>query len=749
MKLRLWVYSILLICLFASSASAETILLRRGTQANLPTSPQDGEPLWVTDTGTLYVGQSGVAVPINAKTAAFNQASFDALASITSATQATIAPGTYAVTADMTIPAHVSLSAPSGVTITVATTKTLTINGPFEAGDYQVFSCTGTGAVAGLKSVRSVWFTGTDLSAEVTAKLQKSLDAISTSGGDWYLNPGTHLVTRAVAPGDYNYALLLKRGNVRLHGIPGKSILKADTAADCTILRTAWPAQDGIASNLTNITIEDLIFDGNWDNQTWDGPTGGTVYDQNGLTVEVAQDVVLRNIVVKNTAQDGLTLGSCDRVLIDNVYVSNTGKNNIALFFTTNATLINTRTDYANASPDDGATKDFYQISATTGYGGAITISYGPSTEWGTIDENNIKIIAPTYRQENGYGIRAVSSSIITNEFTNIEIVSPDALMAEGDFTSPTTGSKVAIAAYGSSDRQNSNVRVIGGHIRIERNDATRAIDFLNIGRATVIGTDIQGVGASSRPVVVAIETIERSNTCQAGSAAGTVVLDAGASDANDYYNGGRITITGGTGAGQTRLISDYTGASVTANIYPNWSTTPDNTSTFDVSLSPSTVTLQGVTINYTAAADDSIDIRDVMSATIIGCGGTGKIAFDNSTSWVGRVISAGNHFDTAYTGTTIIADYRRHPYQAMVSWTRDLATINAGVTESTAIYVPGAQINDVVVWAWDSSPPTNLNALIIKGYVSATNTVTMLITNPTGGNIDLGTDTWKVGVLR
>lgn len=702
MKLRSWVYSILLICLFASSASAETILLRRGTQANLPTSPQDGEPLWVTDTGTLYVGQSGVAVPINAKTAAFNQASFDALASITSATQVTIAPGTYAVTADMTIPAYVSLSVPSGVTITVATTKTLTINGPFDAGNYQVFSCTGTGAVAGLKSVRSVWFTGTDLSTEVTAKLQKSLDAISTSGGDWYLNPGTHLVTRAVAAGDYNYALLLKRGYVRLHGIRGASILKADAAADCTVLRTAWPAQDGIGANLTHITIEDITIDGNWDNQTWDGPTGGTVYDQNGLVVEVAQDVTIRNVTVQNTAQDGLTLGSCDRVHIENVRVENTGKSNISLFFCTNVTIVNPYTAYANSSPDAGVAKAYYTL-ASDGYT-SIGVSYGPSTEWGTIDENNIKIVAPTIRQKNGRGIAFLSYSTTTNDSTNMEVIGIDALMNEGAFT--TANSRTAICAYGTKDVKNSNVRVIGGHIRIERNDATRAIDFLDIGRATVIGTDIQGVGASSRAIVVAVETIERSNTCQAGSAAGTVILDAGASAANDYYNGGRITITGGTGAGQTRLISDYTGASVTANIYPNWSTTPDATSTFDVSLSPSTVTLQGVTINYPAAGDDSIDIRDVMSATIIGCGGTGKIAFDNSTSWVGQVVSAGNHFDTAYTGTTIIADYRRHPYQTWVNWTRGLATINAGVTESTAIYVPGAIGGDQVIWSVPTTPP-------------------------------------------
>jgi hypothetical protein len=58
----------------------------------------------------------------------------------------------------LTIPATLRLKAPKGATITVATGTTFTVNGPFEAGLYQVFSCTGTGAVVGLKEVCPEWF---------------------------------------------------------------------------------------------------------------------------------------------------------------------------------------------------------------------------------------------------------------------------------------------------------------------------------------------------------------------------------------------------------------------------------------------------------------------------------------------------------------------------------------------------------------------------------------------------------------
>ena len=35
----------------------------------------------------------------------------------------------------------------------------------------------------------------------------------------------------------------------------------------------------------------------------------------------------------------------------------------------------------------------------------------------------------------------------------------------------------------------------------------------------------------------------------------------------DDYYNNASITITGGTGEGQTRIISDYTGSSKVAGV--------------------------------------------------------------------------------------------------------------------------------------------------------------------------------------
>lgn len=74
-----------------------------------------------------------------------------------------------------------------------------------------------------------------------------------------------------------------------------------------------------------------------------------------------------------------------------------------------------------------------------------------------------------------------------------------------------------------------------------------------------------------------------RSNTAQAG-AAGTITLDASASSTNDFYKGQLIFITGGTGAGQPPgLVFSYVGSTKVATMYNNWTTTPDNTSTFAI----------------------------------------------------------------------------------------------------------------------------------------------------------------------
>jgi hypothetical protein len=71
-----------------------------------------------------------------------------------------------------------------------------------------------------------------------------------------------------------------------------------------------------------------------------------------------------------------------------------------------------------------------------------------------------------------------------------------------------------------------------------------------------------------------------RANTAQAGTAS-TITLDASASATNNLYQYCQISIIGGTGAGQSRQISAYVGASKVATVGVNWAVNPSSDSVF------------------------------------------------------------------------------------------------------------------------------------------------------------------------
>ena len=93
--------------------------------------------------------------------------------------------GTHNVTADLSIPANVSLKVERGAILSIASSKTLTLNGSFDAGLYQVFSCTGTGTVVfgnGVPRVYPQWFGAVgDNSADDTTAINQAATAARAS----------------------------------------------------------------------------------------------------------------------------------------------------------------------------------------------------------------------------------------------------------------------------------------------------------------------------------------------------------------------------------------------------------------------------------------------------------------------------------------------------------------------------------------------------------------------------------------
>jgi hypothetical protein len=68
-----------------------------------------------------------------------------------------------------------------------------------------------------------------------------------------------------------------------------------------------------------------------------------------------------------------------------------------------------------------------------------------------------------------------------------------------------------------------------------------------------------------------------------AAAASSLTLASAGASSIDDTYNGSMIVIASGTGEDQARLITDYVGSTNVATVSPDWTTTPDTTSTYKI----------------------------------------------------------------------------------------------------------------------------------------------------------------------
>lgn len=151
-------------------------------------------------------------------------------------------PGTWAIANDLTIPSNVTLKAPPGALIEIATTKTLTINGPFDAGLYQVFSCVGTGKVVYAGAKYPEWWGAKDDSG--TTDNTEEIQAAFTAGG--------HVQITAPTGGYYKITSALTAS------VAGTKIKSANRAE----IRQATAATKGLILTASNIEVDGLKVTG-------------------------------------------------------------------------------------------------------------------------------------------------------------------------------------------------------------------------------------------------------------------------------------------------------------------------------------------------------------------------------------------------------------------------------------------------------------------------------------------------------
>lgn len=194
-------------------------------------------------------------------------------------------------------------------------------------------------------------------------------------------------------------------------------------------------------------------------------------------------------------------------------------------------------------------------------------------------------------------------------------------------------------------------------------------------GQAPDYGKLLRGCGLQEILTAAAV-----TGTAQAG-AAGSITLAATASAVDDAYQGMVITTTGGTGTGQTRVITAYNGTTKVASITPDWTTAPDATTTYSIPANalyvPAHVGLETLTMAKVLHASNPAN----GSKRLRGIGCAGKYSLAVTTR------KAGNKLDFDFRG--ILPGARDEVARPAST----LSTVNARPFLSAMAYLGGQKV--------------------------------------------------------
>ena len=129
------------------------------------------------------------------------------------------------------------------------------------------------------------------------------------------------------------------------------------------------------------------------------------------------------------------------------------------------------------------------------------------------------------------------------------------------------------------------------------------------------------------------------------------------------------------------------------------------------------------------------IEIEETNASQVNNCTFYGNVHPSTSTS--AFILSVAGR---GYAHFTVFDDPK-----LVYTATYDPASINSTLSVSTTITVTGVAIGDVVIPTFS----LDLAGIVLSGYVSAANTVTVVFANPTAGAVDLASGTLSVRVKR
>lgn len=155
-----------------------------------------------------------------------------------------------------------------------------------------------------------------------------------------------------------------------------------------------------------------------------------------------------------------------------------------------------------------------------------------------------------------------------------------------------------------------------------------------------------------------------------------TIVLASATNITDDFLNGATVVIVSGTGAGQSRIITDWVSSTDTATV-DTWVTNPDNTSIYEVYATPPASTSAPAPVNatqiggQTASASGTITFPNATLASTTNITASAGAAVSSIGA---NVITATAIQDNAITAAKI------------ADGAIDAATFAAGAIDATAI---------------------------------------------------------------
>lgn len=140
------------------------------------------------------------------------------------------------------------------------------------------------------------------------------------------------------------------------------------------------------------------------------------------------------------------------------------------------------------------------------------------------------------------------------------------------------------------NDSETGSMEYSAGTLDLTANGASASVTLVSVtdaypGQEDIETIALRNIGSVNGLLKVSVgniaDTESTGTTGTADSGGASTLTDAALTQADDYWVGYNITITAGTGSGQTKVVNDFVSATNTLTVDSAWTTLPDNTSEY------------------------------------------------------------------------------------------------------------------------------------------------------------------------